>query len=133
MPNDPFHGRAASAGSPYDNALTITPSDDDDLPVIPSAIMVQAVQPAYAFAEGEGTPTDDPAGEWNRYPYDPMTVASQVSTANFILVEMQNGNRFSIAVPSLYHLHKSRPYLIELRPRRILRTGTTFRTLTLLW
>ena len=133
MPQDPFQGRAASAGSPYDNALTITPSDTDDLPVIPSAILVQAVQPTYAFAEAEGTPTDDPAGEWNRHPYNPETIASRTSVANFILMEMQNGNRFSIAVPSLYHLHKSRPYLIELRPCRILRTGTTFRTLTLLW
>ncbi|QBX34268.1 hypothetical protein E4191_05715 [Paracoccus liaowanqingii] len=77
MPNDPFHGCAASAGSPYNHTLTITPSNSNDLPVIPSAILVQAVQPAYAFAEGKGAPSDDPAGEWSRYPYDLEKIASR--------------------------------------------------------
>ena len=40
MMTDPFTGRAPSEGEPYDNALTITPSDDTGLSVIPSAIYV---------------------------------------------------------------------------------------------
>ena len=135
MPTDPFSGRSPNPAAPYDNALTITPSDTDDLPVIPSAILIPHVLPVYVDAEGNDTttPSDDPAAQWNRYPYDPDTVGAKASASNFLALEMGNGGRIEVAVPCLFEMSKDEPLVIQIRPRRILRTGTTLQRVTLLW
>lgn len=135
MPHDPFQGRSPNPAAPYDNALTITPSDIDDLPVIPSAILIPHMVPVYVDAEGNDTdtPSDDPAARWNRYPYDLDTIANRTAAPNFIALELANDARTEIAVPALTELSKADPLVIPIRPRRILRTGTTVSKITLLW
>lgn len=114
---DPFSGRAASEGAPYDNALTITPDDAADLPVIPSAIYV----PLWS-QDAEGQPIQ------NAYPAD-----RNGSEKNVLSLEMQNGERLTMHLPSYVDLQGSAPIILPVRPNKILRTGTTLHRVTLLW
>lgn len=107
---DPFQGRAASEGAPYDNALTVTPSDTADLPVIPSAIYLPPVLGANDFLYPDGQ--------------DPNRVYQ-------ITMQMQNGETMTIQSAGLGS--DGKPVLLPFRPRRIMATGTNAIRITLFW
>ncbi|MTD98785.1 hypothetical protein GIY56_00615 [Paracoccus sp. YIM 132242] len=152
MTIDPFGGRipASTQLPPYSNALTITPDDDTDLPVIPSALYIPASipavwnpdlpsstnnpdQPGDVVTDSMGEIVDDAAGE-------PTEISNEFpwrwgggARPNRIIMIAQNGNRLSIDVPSIVNLMAAPALILALRPRRILRTGTTLHRVTLLW
>lgn len=43
MPIDPYANFSSGLESPYENAIAITPDDDNDLPVIPRAFGLVSV------------------------------------------------------------------------------------------
>lgn len=117
---DPFQGRAPSEGAPFDNCLTITPHDEADLPVIPSAIYVPLWVKIPHTAEGEITIPNAYGGHNGDRP-------------NYITLEAQNGQRLEMHLPALVDMQIAAPILLPVRPRKILRTGTTLAQITLLW
>lgn len=145
MPIDPLGGRidAPTDAAPYENALIVTPDDDRDLPVIPSAICIPPTVPAIWSGEigTDGGIVTDPSGEiidptegdlvtvQNEYPWQwgcgdlPATIA----------MIGQNGEALTITAPSAIERAKQPILILPFRPRRILRTGTTVHRLILLW
>jgi hypothetical protein len=106
MPSiDQFQGRAATKGAPYDNALTVTPSDTEDLPVIPSALFLPLVT-------------------------DGSDLLQNNAETHQLRLLMQNGEVADIITAGRDGV---RTILLELRPRRILATGTSAIAVTLLW
>jgi hypothetical protein len=120
MTVDPFQGRAPSEGAPYDCCLTITPDDDADLPVIPSAIYVALWATIPHSAEGEVTIPNSHEGHNGDRP-------------NYVVIEAQNGERLEMHLPALVDMQIAAPILLPVRPRKILRSGTTLAQVTLLW
>ncbi|SEB62212.1 hypothetical protein [Rhodobacter sp. 24-YEA-8] len=108
MSNDPFQGRAPSEGAPYDNALTVTPNDTADLPVIPSAIHI----PYLEQPDGSG-------------------VIQDAMTPRPLRLVMQNGEELTILAQGM--TLDCKPLFIALRPKRIMATGTDAVAVTLLW
>lgn len=107
---DPFQGRAASEGAPYDNSLSITPSDTTDLPIVPSAIYLPPVLGENGFLYPDGQ--------------DPNRVYQ-------IAMLMQNGEALTIQSAGLGS--DGKPVLLPFRPRRIMATGTNAIRITLVW
>lgn len=108
MSINPFEGRATTEGAPYDNCLTVAPSDTADLPVIPSAIYLP----------------------WVMNPTTGAIIQSPITPYHLSMI-MQNGEElhiFSAGVAGDY-----RPILLPLRPMRIKATGTEAKAITLLW
>lgn len=103
---DPFQGRAPSEGAPYDNAMTIAPSDTTDLPVIPAAIYIPHV-----LAE-DGS------------------IAQNSHSLHNIRIQLQNGEAITILSAGTVN---NQPVLLPFRPVRILATGTSVSTITLVW
>lgn len=108
MSINPFQGRAAGEGAPYDNALTITPSDTLDLPVIPSALHIPLV-----MKPGNDGVLQDP------------------SSIQRLCLVMQNGEEITLA--SAGWTGGFEPVFLPVRPKRIKATGTTAIAVTLLW
>lgn len=142
MISDPFGGRipTTSRQAPFDNALTVTPSDDTDLPVIPSSIYVPARIPAIwsndlnsPLTDQEGEIDDDAEGEAveikNEFPW----TWSAGARPNKITMQAHNGDMLSFDVPSIVDLLSAQPLFLAFRPRKIMRTGTTLHRVTLLW
>lgn len=119
MTIDPFGGRipTTSRQAPFDNALTVTPNDDTDLPVIPSAVYV----PLWS-QDSDGRPIQ------NAYP-----AGRNGTQSNYLMIEAQNGERLEMHLPPLVDMQVAAPILLPVRPRKILRTGTTLAQITLLW
>lgn len=144
MPIDPLGGRveAPADAAPYRNALTITPDDDRDLPVIPSAFTI----PAYIAARWsdeigtDGSVIVDQAGEiTDDAEGDPVSVLNEFPWAwgcgdrpAEIAMILQNGEAITINAPSAWD-RRDQMLILPFRPRRILRSGTTVHRITLLW
>lgn len=147
MTFDPFGGRmpTGSQQAAYANALEITPNDDRDLPVIPSAIFippmvrlrVPANMPSNAppLDENGGFLADDPEGVIANYSnVHPWDFGQPDGGYNEISLMMQNGQIFTVTTPPTALLsHHQQPLILPVRARRIMRTGTRFQRLVLLW
>jgi len=46
---DPFASHALTRDDPCRNAMTVTPSDADDLPVVPSYVWIESTDPTKEF------------------------------------------------------------------------------------
>lgn len=141
MTIDPFGGRipASTQQPPYANVLTITPNDDTDLPVIPSALYVPVNIPA-VWSEDGNIVTDDNGEIDGDAEGEPVDISNEFPWAwgngaqlNRITMIAQNGVSFFSNVPSIMNLMDAPALILPLRPRRILRTGTTLHRVTLLW
>ncbi|WP_273688895.1 hypothetical protein [Ketogulonicigenium vulgare] len=108
MNTDPFAGRAASEGPPYDNALIVTPEMGDLLPVIPSALTLTYLHTDRSKAAEQG-------------------LASIVP----VTVQMQNGTELEIFL-SCYG-QNFHPAFYPIRPTRILWDRSEALAVTLLW
>lgn len=148
MPIDPLGGRvdAPAEAAPYRNALTITPDDDADLPVIPSAFYIPAyvpgrwstslTGPTYTagnlIVDQAGEIVMDAEGEhamfMNEFPWH-WGCGQRPAEVALIL---QNGEAIMAHAPSAAD-RRSEFLILPFRPRRILRTGTTVHQITLLW
>lgn len=120
MTIDPFGGRipSASAQPPYANALTVTPADGDDLPVIPSAFYLpQVVAGVDDWRTWDGTAFDDAA-------QDPGSVQQ-------LRVEMQNGAEITLHTAGMSK--DGSTIILPMRIRKILWDQSSAIAVTLLW
>lgn len=118
MTVDPLGGRipSASAQPPYSNALTVTPTESDDLPVIPSAFYIPHVQ----------IDTPSPDGD-----FQIISITQDTTKVQSLAVEMQNGAQITLHTAGMSK--DGSTIIVPMRIRKILWDQSSAIAVTLLW